>query len=427
MEEKTQYGQYVYDFAKKVIDTTGPRLPGSPEEAQGAAMIADELADIAGKPSVTEKFVMAPRASIAAIPILGLLGIISFALYYVTPFASLVSTLLTLVIAILQVFTYSGKLDFLFKKEPSQNVYNTFEPLSGKVERTIILSAHNDSSWCWQLSVKNPKTAILKTVVGVVSVLALMVMSAIAAGMGMYSFMYIGELATAESFTSAQVFTIVLYFLPLLCLPGCYWLCIYLTWDKSKASPGAMDNMTGVGLCAAVLKYFYANPDKAPENCRIVAAGMGAEEASLKGAIAFVQAHKGDPSLMGERTYVLNLDSFRDRDYFSVVMGDAWLGSRFDPELRDVCLKVMNDMDLKPGVILNPAGGCDSTPFIRAGIKTVTLCAQNPTTTDYYHTYNDTVENLDKSVLDDSFEMIVNVVNATAEFDAEKNEKSASV
>lgn len=87
----------------------------------------------------------------------------------------------------------------------------------------------------------------------------------------------------------------------------------------------------------------------------------------------------------------------------------------------------MNDMDLKPGVILNPAGGCDSTPFIRAGIRTVTLCAQNPTTTDYYHTYNDTVENLDKSVLDDSFEMIVNVVNATAEFDAEKNEKSASV
>lgn len=101
MEEKTQYGQYVYDFAKKVIDTTGPRLPGSPEEAQGAAMIADELADIAGKPSVTEKFVMAPRASIAAIPILGLLGIISFALYYVTPFASLVSTLLTLVIAMI--------------------------------------------------------------------------------------------------------------------------------------------------------------------------------------------------------------------------------------------------------------------------------------------------------------------------------------
>lgn len=424
MSEKAEYGQYVYDFAKKVIDVTGPRLPGSPEEAQGAAMIADELQAIAGKPSVTEKFTMAPRASIAAIPILGLLGVISFALFYFSPIASLVSTIVTLLIAVFQVFTYSGKLDFLFKKEPSQNVYNTFEPLSGKVERTIILSAHNDSSWCWQLSVKNPKTAILKTVIGVVSVIALLVMSVVAIAIGMYSFMYIGELATAETLSGLQIFSIVLYILPVFCLPGCYWLCQYVTWDKSKASPGAMDNLTGTGIYAAVLKYFYANPDKAPENCRIVAAGMGAEEASLKGAMDFVNRHKGDPSLMGERTYVLNLDSFRDREYFSVVMGDAWLGSRFDPELRDVCLKEMTALGLDPKVILNPAGGCDSTPFIRAGIKTVTLCAQNPTTTDYYHTFNDTIENLDKSVLDDAFEMVLRIVDATADLDTQKHGKT---
>ena len=43
MDEKQEYGKFVYDFAAKVIDATGPRLPGSPEEAQGAAMIADEL------------------------------------------------------------------------------------------------------------------------------------------------------------------------------------------------------------------------------------------------------------------------------------------------------------------------------------------------------------------------------------------------
>lgn len=424
MTEKTEYGQYIYDFAKKIIDTTGPRLPGSPEEAQGAAMIADELEQIAGKPSVTEKFTMAPRASIAAIPILGLMGVISFALFYVSPIASLVGTAVTLLIAVLQVFTYSGKLDFLFKKEPSQNVYNTFEPKSGVVKRTIILSAHNDSSWCWQLSVKNPKTAILKTVIGVVSVLALMFISVVAISLGMYSFMYIGDLATAESFTATQIASIVLYILPIFCLPGCYWLCMYLSWDKSKASPGAMDNLTGVGLCAATLKYYYAHPDEAPADCRIVACGMGAEEASLKGALDFVSRHKGDPSLMGERTYVLNLDSFRDREYFSVVMGDAWLGSRFDPELRDICLKEMNDLKLEPKVMLNPAGGCDSTPFIRAGIKTVTLCAQNPTTTNYYHTFNDTIEGLDKSVLDDAFEMVGKIVAATAKYDEEKYAKA---
>lgn len=421
MNEKQEYGKFIYDFAAKVIDATGPRLPGSPEEAQGAAMIAAELESISGKPSAVEKFTMAPRASIAAIPILGLLGIVSFVLFYISPIASLISTVFTLILAIIQVFTYSAKLDFLFKKEPSQNVYNTFEPLSGNVKRTIILSAHNDSSWCWQLSVKNPKTAIPKTVIGVVSVLAILVMSVIAICLKMYSFLYIGELATAEELSGVQIFSIVLYILPVLCLPGCYWLCQYVSWDKSKASPGAMDNLTGTGLYIALLKYFYAHPEKAPADCRIVAAGMGAEEASLKGAMDFVKRHKDDPSLMGERTYVLNLDSFRDRPYFSVIMGDAWLGSKFDPDLRDVALKVMNGMGLEPKIMLNPAGGCDSTPFIRAGVKTITLCAQNPTTTEYYHTFNDTVDGLDLTVLEDAFEMMLGIIDETAKMDASKH------
>lgn len=425
MDEKQEYGKFVYDFAAKVIDATGPRLPGSPEEAQGAAMIADELERISGKPSTVEKFTMAPRASIAAIPILGLLGIISFVLFYVSPIASLISTVFTLILAVIQVFTYSAKLDFLFKKEPSQNVYNTFEPLSGNVKRTIILSAHNDSSWCWQLSVKNPKTAIPKTVIGVVSVLAILVMSVVAICLKMYSFLYIGELATAEELSGVQIFSIVLYILPVLCLPGCYWLCQYVSWDKSKASPGAMDNLTGTGLYIALFKYFYANPEKAPADCRIIAAGMGAEEASLKGAKDFVKRHKGDPSLMGERTYVLNLDSFRDRPYFSVIMGDAWLGSKFDPDLRDVALKVMNEMGLEPKIMLNPAGGCDSTPFIRAGVKTITLCAQNPTTTEYYHTFNDTIDGLDQTVLEDAFEMVLRIVDETAKMD-EQNHPDAN-
>ena len=38
-----------------------------------------------------------------------------------------------------------------------------------------------------------------------------------------------------ESYGGMEIFRIVLYFLPLLCLPGCYWLSIYLTWDKKKA------------------------------------------------------------------------------------------------------------------------------------------------------------------------------------------------
>lgn len=417
---KRENAKYVIGFAKEIIDRTGPRLPTSPEEKLGAEMIAAKMEEATGKPSVTETFICAPRASIAAIPILGLIGIISFGLYYISPIASLFATVCDFILATIQVFTYSGKLDFLFKKGESRNVYNSVDPASGKTERTIVLAGHMDSSWNWNLSLTNPKTAIPKTVIGVVSIVALLVMSVVAIAVGNISFMSIKDLATAESYGGMEIFRIVLYFLPLLCLPGCYWLSIYLTWDKKKAAPGAMDNLTGCGLAVALTKYYKENPDKAPENCRIVCMGFGSEEAGLKGASAFCEKHKND-GFFDDRTYVLNLDSFRDRDYFNVVNGDVWLGTTFDKDLTEVCYKVMDDMGLNPKVIKNPAGGCDSTPVMRIGVKTVTLNAQNPTTTDYYHTIKDTVENLDEDVLATSFELLAKTVDAIAEYDSKRN------
>ncbi len=417
---KRENAKYVIDFAKDIIDRTGPRLPTSPEEKIGAEMIAEKMEQATGNPSVTETFVCAPRASIAAIPILGLIGIISFGLYYISPIASLVATVFDFILAAVQVFTYSGKMDFLFKKGESRNVYNSVESASGNTKRTVVLAGHMDSSWNWNLSLTNPKTAIPKTVIGVVSILALLVMSVVSVAVGNLSFMSIKDLAIAENYGGLEIFRIILYFLPLLCLPGCYWLSIYLSWDKNKAAPGAMDNLTGCGLAVAIARYYKENPDKAPKDCRIVCMGFGSEEAGLKGASAFCEKHKDD-GFFDDRTYVLNLDSFRDADYYNVVNGDVWLRTTFDKDLTDVCFKVMEDMGLNPKVIKNPAGGCDSTPVMRMGVKTVTLNAQNPTTTDYYHTMKDTVENLDEDVLATSFELLVKTVDAVAEYDEKRN------
>lgn len=419
---KRENAKYVIDFAKDVIDKTGPRLPTSPEEKLGAEIIAEKMQNATGNPSVTETFICAPRASIAAIPILGLIGIISFGLYYISPIASLITTVFDFILAAVQVFTYSAKMDFLFKKGESRNVYNSVEPASGKTDRTIVLAGHMDSSWNWNLSLTNPKTAIPKTAIGIISILAILIMSIVALAVGNISFLSIKDLATLETYTGLDIFRIVMYFLPLLCLPGCYWLSIYLTWDKSKASPGAMDNLTGCALAVAIAKYYKENPDKAPENCRFVCMGFGSEEAGLKGASAFCEKHRND-GFFNDRTYVLNLDSFRDAGYFNVVNGDVWLGTTFDKGLTDVCYKVMDDMKLNPKIIKNPAGGCDSTPLVRIGVKTVTLNAQNPTTTDYYHTIKDTVENLDEDVLATSFELLVKTVEAVADYDEKINSK----
>lgn len=238
-EEAKAGAQYVYDYIKGIIDKTGPRLPGTEEERQGALLTAGIMEGISGKKAVVEEFDLHPNASIGAIPVVGYLGLISFAVYYLSPIATLVLSTLTLLFSIAQIFTYSGWFDFLFPKRKSQNVYTTIEPKNGEeVKYTICFSAHMDSCWCWNHSLRNPKTAIPKIVVGIVGFVLLIVMSAIAVGIGMYSFATMSELAAkGGQFDGMDVFKIVMYVLPVITVPGSYWLADYLTWDKKKASP----------------------------------------------------------------------------------------------------------------------------------------------------------------------------------------------
>ena len=130
-EEAKAGAQYVYDYIKGIIDKTGPRLPGTEEERQGALLTAGIMEGISGKKAVVEEFDLHPNASIGAIPVVGYLGLISFAVYYLSPIATLVLSTLTLLFSIAQIFTYSGWVDFLFPKRNSQTVYTPIDTKNG--------------------------------------------------------------------------------------------------------------------------------------------------------------------------------------------------------------------------------------------------------------------------------------------------------
>ena len=52
----------------------------------------------------------------------------------------------------------------------------------------------------------------------------------------------------------------------------------------------------------------------------------------------------------------------------------------------------------------------DSTAFAKAGIKTITLNAQDPRPTDYYHTTNDGMDNLNIDTLEKGFDVVVELI-----------------
>ncbi len=396
--------EYVVNYAKTIIDACGARLPGSDEEAKAVPIIADFMKDATKNDVVVEPFKLAPCASIGAIPIFGVWGLIAVALSFLSSIASLILACFTLLAAILQVFTYTGALDFLFPKATSHNVYSTLEPPKGDAKYTILLGGHSDSSWCWNHALKNPKTMPLKVVTGIVGLVALIAVSSIR--------IHFGQLFLLSS--NPTVLEIILFVAPVLFIPGFLLLIKYLSYNKAIASPGAMDNLTGCAYSTFVAKYFQENPDKHPDNCRIICSTLGAEEAGLKGSLAFCKKHKDDGML--DNLYFLNIDSIRDYDHFNVVKGDTWLFSKFDKDLINISQKAMEKHAGKAGVIANPVGGCDSTPFSRKGVKTVTLIAQNPIATNYYHTTNDTVDGLDRRTLQKFTSVIIDIVEDVAKY-----------
>ncbi len=410
------HGQNMYDLVKEVIDVTGPRLPGSEEEKQGAEIIANQIERELGVNAVTEKFKTPRHACISAIPWLGWGAFIAFCGFYLSPIASLVISAFLLLFALTHIFYYSHLLDPLFPKDDSQNVYAVLPPKSGKAKYNIILSAHMDSSWCWLHSYKNPNTMMIKTGLGVLSVVVLLIISIVAIileASSSISFMGLSEVFnnfSNNSHTGKDIATIVMYCLPLLCLPGFYFLTQYLSYDKKIAAPGAMDNLSGIAASIEVIKHFKENEEEIAKDAKFIILGTGAEESGLIGAMAFVKAHKDDKELVNEDTYAINLDSFRDMEHFNVVKKDTLQFVPFDKELIELSKQAIDNCGVQSHIIENPVGGSDSTAFAKAGIKTITLNAQDPRPTDYYHTTNDGLDNLKIDTLEKSFEVVKELV-----------------
>lgn len=395
-------------FIKKVETEIGPRLPGSDEERAAAVLIKQEYQKNIGVAPVGEKFKVAPRSGIGSIPYLGYAIFVDLLLLYLYPLAAIIGGALILLYAGLMVGFYTRIFDFLWKKEETENFYTVQEPASGKTDYTIILSAHYDSSWNWNHALKNPKTFILKIVYGVVGLVATMVGGAIlTAGGGTNAPVWLNMVNNAASFGFWQWTS---YILPALCIPGIYFVTQFLSYDKKIASPGCMDNLSGIGLNQEIARYFAENPDDMPKNCRIVTLACACEEAGLRGSLAFVKQHRGSDML--KNAYNINVDSISDDDYFEVIAGDACQFCRFDDELCDMAYKSMEETGVikKTGRILNPAGGCDSTPFMRSGVPTVTIAAQNPIATNYYHTSNDKSDRLSEDVFAKAIEVVYRLI-----------------
>jgi aminopeptidase YwaD len=370
-------------FITDVIKKVGPRLPGSAEERRAAEYLKDEISKATGSPAIMEEFTCATKASIGFIPVLGyMLLLVVVPMSFLFPLITGLLIGFFLFFAFVQIFKYLAWFDALFPKTRSQNVYSVVEPRSGNVKATIVVGAHVDSSWHSPIIFKTPRQARPKLIYGVVC----------AAVYGLILLIR-GAMMPALVASSWNWWNLVV--IPF--MPGFYFVSQYMTWNKSIASPGAMDDLAGVSIGRWLALYFREHPDLMPADCRFVYALFGCEESGLKGSHAFVAKHR-DGLLAGNCSVIL-VDGVSDYDYFHVVKGDAWLGTKYDPGLVAMADEAMTFLNVKHDIINNPEGSTDGTSFCRAGVKVVTLAAQDPGPASNYHTAGDLPERIDTRVI----------------------------
>lgn len=431
-EELKKYGDDAYKMVEYAASEIGPRLPGSKNEKKYHDYMSGKLKEIGLEP-VTESFVFAPHASIGGLPYAGWAGIIGCVLTLIATilahfsvyggvamhFVCSVYLIFVWIWLFVSVFKYHTCFDWCFKHKVSHNTYAELLPEDGKYDYTIFLTGHTDTSWTLKLSASQYKLGfvgvVLRLGLGAIAVGVVTIVSLIMLVLSMM--MLYGDYSVEVTVNVIKAYSVMsqiaLYGSPL-AIACSFLLTMYNEKTEEIASPGAMDNATGVSIAYQVVKYYKENPDKMPKNCRIVDCNVGAEESGLRGSIAFTRKHKDDGML--DNAYHINIDSVADAEHFEVIHGDSWLCPHFDKDLENMFFDAMKEAGIKkPGNIANPVGGCDSTPFQKAGVKSITFAAQNPVMSDYYHTFRDVPERFSPETVGLGLDVVLRVISKIEE------------
>ncbi|MCK4480262.1 MAG: M28 family peptidase [Candidatus Lokiarchaeota archaeon] len=412
----------MYNIIQKIIDECGPRMPCSPQEAKGAEIIKKELEETCDEVQI-EPFKCHPRAALGWIRIVILLVMTSFSLFFLIQlflelfwayFLSLLSSILmflAILIAWEEFFSYKEFIDLLFKEKDSQNVIGKIKP-SGEINKIIIFSGHHDSALQFNL------LKYLKH--GYVIIVLL--------GFGILFFWFIASLI----FLILTIFTFVLdfamiydFFLNIalwLLIIGAIPLVILLFFvtpgKRANKVPGAVDNLSAVAIVLGIGRFLKNHKEVIPKNTEIRLISFGCEEAFLRGAYRYVEAHLEE--LKNYDAECVNLDTIQSIDYLTFSDKEPTTRTIHSEEVVQKLIKAAELVGVKVkvaslggGSFLEKivgliGGGTDAAAFSKSNIKASSITALNLLKiVNFYHQETDTPDKIEKGVLENTLKICI--------------------
>lgn len=388
IDNRDVYAKYMVEEITKICKTFEKRDPGSKGEKQACDYMAGLMKDELGCDSaVVEPFKENPGSFYGFIYITITCCFLAVATLFASIFAnvtwlpivSIALIVFGLAIALVQFGFYKKAIDFLFPEKTGHNV-TAIKKCTGETKRRIIFNGHPDAAWEWPVNYK----------LGGVGFEG----HAIICFIGAFYYIALSIMALCGSDVKKAALG-GLVFAP-------FWFGLYFMWNKKRVVDGANDNLSGCYMGIAILK---ALKDEGIEfeNTEIGVILSGSEEAGLRGAKAWCDAHKGE--FQDVPTFIFSYDTIYDPKYLMANYRNLNGTVKSDKDVSDLFMEAAEAVGVfcKKGWVPPLGGATDDAAFTQAGYRATGITGLNHKLENYYHTRRDTYDNMNEKGLADCF------------------------
>ena len=392
IDKKNEAAQFMIDEITHICTKFEKRGPGSYGEQQACEYMAEQLKELGCETTYVDEFKENPGSFFGWIYITITCCFLALASYFFMPVLSIIFIVVGLTLCVLQFGLYKKTVDKLFKEKIGHNAAGFKKP-TGEVKRRIIFNGHPDGAWEWPF--KYMFTYLGFDIHMILCFIGAFYTLGIAIANLAGAFVENPELGTKLGLGG-------LVFAP-------FWFGLYFMWNRNKIVDGANDNLSGCYIGIAILK---ALKDEGIEleNTEIGVVLTGSEEAGLRGAKAWCEAHAHE--FNDVPTFVYSYDTITQPEYMQANYRDLNSTVKVDKDVSDLYVEACEELGIKCGKgVVPPLGGAtDSAAFAQAGMRSTGITALNHALPDFYHTRLDTPDALNKDCLADCFAASVKVL-----------------
>lgn len=411
---------FMYNFIQEIIDKCGARMPCSPQEQKAALTIKNEMDKVCDSCEI-EKFYCHPRAFLGFIKVIIVLTLVSYIAFFFLPLnlpfywiqglttTSFILNLISILILWNEFFNYREFIDPLFKNKESQNVIGKFKP-KGKLEKIIIFSGHHDSALQFNLL----KTLKIGYPIIIFAGLIVLFIWFITSGL-----IFILSFVNLFAFQDFFIFSIVLFIFGVPALISLFFF--VSSGEKANKVPGAVDNLSAVGIVLGLGRYLQKNKHLIPNNTEIRLISFGCEEAGLRGAYRYVERHKDE--LMEYDAECVNMDAIQTPQSISIINFEPSTRTKHSETVVNKLIKAAKNTEINikssslggsgsfEKVFGQITGGTDATAFSKSNIKAANISAMNlKRMLEFYHQPGDTPDKIEKGALESVLKVCLNYI-----------------